>query len=301
MKIPVNIGNIKIFECLSSSTRLQILDILKDGPKNIGELAKTLNISSAIMTRHITLLEECLLVSSETVPGKRGLQKICRLIANEITLTFEDVPKQKNLQAISIPIGQYSSYEVHPTCGLASPEKFIGVLDDPRYFSTPERVTASLLWFQSGWVEYQIPSYILGTKPIKSIEISLEICSEFPKFNEEWPSDIYFYLNEILLGIWLSPGDFGSKKGVYTPDWWENTTQYGLLKTVRVTEKGTMLDGILLSDITIADIPLENRKDSYFRIASPQDARHPGGVNLFGRGFGNYDQDIEVRVEYKLD
>ena len=26
------------------------------------------------------------------------------------------------------------------------------------------------------------------------------------------------------------------------------------------------------------------------------DARHPGGVNIFGRGFGNYDQDIILRL-----
>ncbi|TGS51829.1 transcriptional regulator, partial [Mesorhizobium sp. M3A.F.Ca.ET.201.01.1.1] len=26
-------------------------------------------------------------------------------------------------------------------------------------------------------------------------------------------------------------------------------------------------------------------------------AKHPGGVNIFGRGFGNYDQDIVMRLE----
>jgi predicted transcriptional regulator len=299
MKIPVNLSNIKLFECLSSQTRLQILEVLKDGQKNIGELAKIMNMSSAIMTRHISQLEECGLITTDTVPGKRGLQKLCNLSANEITLTFNENIQVQDMHVISIPIGQYSGYEVHPTCGLASTEKYIGVLDDPRYFSSPERVNASLLWFQYGWVEYQIPSYILNTKPLKSIEISLEICSEFPLYNDEWPSDIYFYLNDILLGIWLSPGDFGNKKGVYTPEWWKNSTQYGLLKTIRITDNCTMLDGIHFSNITIDDIPLENRKDSCFRISSPSDAAHPGGVNLFGKGFGNYDQNIEVRIEYK--
>jgi predicted transcriptional regulator len=299
MKIPINLSNIKLFECLSSPTRIQILDTLKSGPKNIGELAKILNISSAIMTRHISSLEECSLVSSETVPGKRGLQKICSLIPNEITLTFEDVSQPENAERISIPIGQYSGYEVHPTCGLASTEKFIGILDDPRYFSIPERVTASLLWFQSGWVEYQIPSYLLKAKELKAIEISLEICSEFPMYNEEWPSDIYFYLNGVLLGLWLSPGDFGNKKGAFTPTWWQNSTQYGLLKTIRITDDCTMLDGIRLSNTTLKDIPIQSRKDSYFRVSSPANTDHPGGVNIFGKGFGNYDQNIEVRIEYK--
>ena len=30
--------------------------------------------------------------------------------------------------------------------------------------------------------------------------------------------------------------------------------------------------------------------------ACKEDARHPGGINIFGRGFGNYDQDIVLRL-----
>ena len=33
------------------------------------------------------------------------------------------------------------------------------------------------------------------------------------------------------------------------------------------------------------------------RIAVKDDAKHPGGVNIFGRGFGNYDQDIVLRIK----
>ena len=33
-----------------------------------------------------------------------------------------------------------------------------------------------------------------------------------------------------------------------------------------------------------------------FRIGVRDDARHPGGANIFGRGFGNYDQDIVMRI-----
>ncbi len=31
------------------------------------------------------------------------------------------------------------------------------------------------------------------------------------------------------------------------------------------------------------------------RIESAQEAQHPGGINLFGKQFGDYDQDIEIR------
>ena len=34
------------------------------------------------------------------------------------------------------------------------------------------------------------------------------------------------------IGTWTSPGDYGDKRGVYTPQWWKlKGSQYGKLKT----------------------------------------------------------------------
>ena len=298
MKIAVSTKNMKLFESLSSSTRIQILKILGEGPRNIGELARLLAISSAITTRHVVMLEEAGLIQTENLPGKRGIQKICSLAENEITLTFEKNKAQREYSSVSIPIGQYTDYEVSPTCGLASTEGFIGMCDDPRYFSDPAHVNAALLWFRTGWIEYRIPSYVIASQHIQAMEISLELCSEFPNYREDWPSDIHFYLNGVLLGVWTCPGDFGSTRGAFTPGWWKNSTQYGLQKTIRITHSNCMLDGIPLSDITLGHIPIHSGKDLILRFSVPEDTRNPGGLNIFGRGFGNYDQDIEVRVEY---
>ncbi len=299
MRAQVSVKNIKLFECLSSATRIRILELLCEGSRNIGELASLLGISSAITTRHIALLEEVNLIQTKNVPGKRGIQKICSLAVNEIVLNFEKHNMHKEYKKVSIPIGQYSSYEVAPTCGLSSQEGFIGVKDDPRYFSDPSHIKAALLWFKTGWVEYRIPSYIISAQALREIEISLELCSEFPSYKDDWPSDIHFYLNGVLLGVWTSPGDFGSGKGTFTPDWWNLGTEYGLLKNISITNDGCKLDGIHLSDVKLGQIPITNGEDLILRIAVPAGARNPGGVNLFGRGFGNYDQDIEVRAYYE--
>ena len=299
MRAPISTKSMKLFESLSSATRIRILQLLRDGSKNIGELASLLGISSAITTRHISLLEEAKLIQAENIPGKRGIQKLCSLATNEIILSFEKNEIKKNYKSVSIPVGQYSSYDVAPTCGLASREGYIGVNDDPRYFSDPSHINASLLWFRTGWVEYRIPSYIVSAQSLKEIEISMELCSEYPNYKEHWLSDIHFYLNGILLGVWTSPGDFGARKGTYTPDWWKSGTEHGLLKTLRITYDECMVDGINLSDITLHQIPIINGEDLTLRIAVPSNTHNPGGVNLFGRGFGNYDQDIVVRVEYK--
>jgi predicted transcriptional regulator len=33
------------------------------------------------------------------------------------------------------------------------------------------------------------------------------------------------------------------------------------------------------------------------RIGVKEDAQHPGGINIFGAGFGNYSQDIVLRIQ----
>jgi predicted transcriptional regulator len=298
MEIKINTKNMKALECLSSRTRVKILELLGEGPKNIGELASNLDVSSAITTRHISMLESAGIVQTKNLPGKRGLQKVCSLAVDKITLSLMKEPSSVKYNTVSIPIGQYASYKVSPPCGLASTQQLIGVSDDPRYFSDPDRVKASLLWFHTGWIEYKIPSYVMVTQDPSALEISLEICSEFPGYNENWPSDIHFSINDIPIGVWTSPGDFGDRKGTYTPDWWRMKTQYGLLKTLRITSEGSMLDGIILSDVSIDQIPIKHGQDLSLKISVPKDTTHPGGINIFGRGFGNYDQDIEVTVEY---
>lgn len=297
MKIDVSSANIDFFRCLSSEKRLEIIDILRNTPKNIGELASLLNVSSTIITRHISMLEASGIIHTENVPGKRGLQKKCYLSIDEVTLNFLHNFSINNneITTLSIPVGHYSDYNITPTCGLSSTSSMIGLQDDPRYFSNPERVNASILWFQTGYIEYMIPSYIL-TKDINSFEISLEICSEYPGYKCDYPSDIYFYINGVLLGMWISPGDFGDKQGIYTPDWHVGT-QYGLLKTLKVTPHGTYIDGLKVSNTTLDDLSLKSNEDICFKISSPKDTKNPGGVTLFGSNFGNYNQDIVVKIE----
>lgn len=56
MRVPVSTKHMGLFECLSSRTRVEIIELLGYGPKNIGELADILNVSSSIITRHISIL-----------------------------------------------------------------------------------------------------------------------------------------------------------------------------------------------------------------------------------------------------
>lgn len=304
MNVEVATDNVKLFEALASVTRIKMIQLLRHESLNIKEISHKLGISSAIVTKHVYQLEEAGILSTDFIAGKRGMQKQCTLKLDAVTLIFK--PDNEDTQTagidhyeVSIPIGQYSAYQVKSTCGLASETKLIGMRDDPRYFAEPEHVKAQHLWFGSGYVEYRIPNYLTPRKPAKSIRISLEICSEAPGYSEIWPSDISFALNDTVIGTWTSPGDFGRTKGKLTPEWWDaGQTQYGLLKTLHVDADGTYLDGVKLSDIALPDLDLMPSEEIRFRILCREEAEHAGGVSLFGRRFGNYEQDIEVRIAY---
>jgi predicted transcriptional regulator len=56
------------------------------------------------------------------------------------------------------------------------------------------------------------------------------------------------------------------------------------------------VDGLRISAITPQDLDISAHHSIRLKIEVKPDARHPGGLNIFGRGFGNYDQDIVLRV-----
>jgi len=62
-----------------------------------------------------------------------------------------------------------------------------------------------------------------------------------------------------------------------------------------VTRQGTF-DGVKICPLTPQDLDISARHSIRLRIEVKPDARHPGGVNIFGRGFGNFDQDIVLRL-----
>ena len=51
-----------------------------------------------------------------------------------------------------------------------------------------------------------------------------------------------------------------------------------------------------ISDVKVDDLDLPKHHSIRMRIGIDAKASHPGGVNIFGKGFGNYDQDIVMRL-----
>ena len=289
-----------VFKALSSEIRIDIIKLLlKNKSMSMNELAAQLSITGGALTSHIKKLEGCGIVSTTAETSGHGNRKVCSLTLDKILIDISEAQEPENIYNAEIRVGHYSDYNVYPTCGLSSATHIIGEVDDTRYFAHPGRYDADILWFTKGYVEYLVPNFVPYNQKITGITISAELSSEAPGTNSNWPSDISFYLNDVLLGIWTSPGDFGDTKGIFTPDWWfPNWNQYGLLKLLVINNRGTFIDGLKISDVSIDQFHLDSSSKITFRMAVENDAEHVGGLTVFGKSFGNYSQDIKVGIGY---
>jgi predicted transcriptional regulator len=287
---------------LSSELRLSILVFLHTKAANINEIAEALSLPQSTVATNVAILEKAGLVQSEIVKAKKGNQKICRAIYEELVVRFDEDEKRvrDDLIEVEMPIGLFTSYEVSAPCGLCSSESIIGYLDVPDSFLNPDRMKAGLLWFERGWVEYKFPNNSLyQARPIRKLEISVELSSETPGTDKNWLSDITLWVNSVEVGLWTSPGDFGDKRGKYTPEWWKlEGSQYGLLKNWSVSDEGSFVDGVRISELRLSDLALTEHHSIKVRIGVKDEAEHVGGLNVFGRGFGNYDQAIVLRLYF---
>lgn len=293
---------IEVLKGLASPIRVKILKLLHvQGAMNGNDIAEKLDLPQSTVSTNIQILEGAGLIRTETQKARKGNQKICHSTFDEVLVMFkEDIrPLKSNTIEVAMPLGLYTSCEVSAPCGLCSTEGIIGLLDVPDTFLDPDRMKAGLIWFTRGYVEYQFPNNAkLSQNKIEAMEFSMELSSEVPGTSADWPSDITLSVNGTEIGTWMSPGDFGDKRGVYTPDWWKlKGSQYGKLKSWRVTTDGTYVDGMKISPVSLVDLDLANHHSIRLRIGVKAEAKHPGGINIFGRGFGNYDQDIVMRLQ----
>lgn len=291
-----------LLKALSSETRLAILAYLGDRAVNVNDIAAALQIAPSSATTHIQILEKADLIRTEVIPATHGLQKLCARTYDDVHIRLERVMNSShNSFTVSMPVGQYFDFEVSPTCGLASENSLIGLLDTPASFYEPDHVSAQLLWFGAGFVTYRFPNHLpQGATPAR-LDFSAEICSEAPLHHLNWPSDITLWVNGVEVGTWTSPADFGGQRGLLTPQWWETKdTQYGQMKVWSTSTDGSYIDGKEISSVRVQDLRLRDKPFVEVRLGIKPDAQNVGGVNLFGERFGNYPQALVLKVDYLL-
>lgn len=291
----------KVHRALGSELRLEILRVGLDGGYNVNELAEMLHIPASTAALNIRVLEDAGLIITEHRPGNRGMAKVCNKLIDTVTIHLVDpnmFPEHNhNYHTYSLAIGSYWECCPFEYCGMLDLHGTIGRTNYPQTFYSLDRQNAQLIWFRYGYLEYRVSTLDLVNQEPDSLRISFEACSEVANYNMDWPSDIYVSVNGIELGIWTCPGDFGDRRGALTPEWWDlGSTQYGQLKVWSVDASGTTLDGKPLSGVTIADLHLNAQDYFTVRIGVHKHAKNVGGINLFGRGFGDHPQEIQVQV-----
>ncbi|MRN53686.1 helix-turn-helix domain-containing protein [Paenibacillus sp. LC-T2] len=299
---------VKVTHALSTELRLQMMELLNTRRMNVAELAEALGVPVSTAASNVRVLEKAKLIETELLPASRGAMKVCSRIYDDIGITM-NVPARNNridhgehCYEIEMPIGNFTACEAAPTCGMVSENGSIIAEDSPAGFFHPNRVHAQLLWLRKGYLEYRYPLDIPREAQIHLIQFSMEVCSEAPNYDNDWPSDITLWINQVEIGSWTSPGDFGGRRGKLNPSWWmDNGTQFGFLKTWSVDNTRSMIDHQEISARTLKSLDLLKHSYVDLRIGVKEDAAFKGGMNLFGRKFGDYEQDLVMKVTYTLN
>lgn len=71
-----------------------------------------------------------------------------------------------------------------------------------------------------------------------------------------------------------------------------------MLKLLVINKSGTFIDGLQISDVTINDLNLTDKSIIRLKLAVNDDSNYVGGLTIYGKNFGNYNQDINVRINY---
>lgn len=291
---------LKITRALASEDRLKILKYLLNRSVNIMSIANDLNMPISSVSRHIDILSDAGLIIITYQPGLKGHAKYCAqaVLDVHISLVASTQKNKSNAFIMEMPVGMFSEIDANAPCGMIGAKNPLGNFDDPQVFFSPLRSEAECLWFESGSISYSFPSPVHDKSIRKRISFSLELCSDTIYFNNKWPSDITIKINDVEILTYTSPGNFGGKRGKFTPEYWPVTSsQFGQLKKFSVDREGVYIDNVFQhNQVTFDDLHLFDGNSIKFQIEVKKDAEHRGGLTLFGKNFGDFEQAIIMKI-----
>jgi DNA-binding transcriptional ArsR family regulator len=97
------------FQALSEPTRLRLLNLLRDGPRSVGELAEATGYSAANVSRHLTLLTQHGLIARESrgtsvycAIADPAVYQLCNLVCDNLARRFERTAPQREAFAPAV-------------------------------------------------------------------------------------------------------------------------------------------------------------------------------------------------------
>ena len=219
-----------------------------------------------------------------------------------------------NFISIPIPVGAYSSYSVeHQPSGIIGENQ-----KDKLEINKPNHFLGQLVWFgEDGFFEYTLKNPLPKKNELQGLRLFFEACAETWGYRLDQKTDLSIYINDKKIGEDTITGDFGGKRGKYTPEWWPSAnTQYGEPVLIEVRNDGTYiadnykeewvkgkveapdLNFKKISDVSLKELNL-NQDTIKIKIGVDKDAEHKGGMNLFGEMFGNYPKTLTLSFAYR--
>lgn len=288
---------------LSSKIRRKILLLLNTSSYSIVEIAEKLNIPVSTAAFNVKVLKDVDLVLVTAKQASKGNTKIVSRNVDKILIKlFDEVSYESEIKShtVEVPVGSFFEAKVLPPCGMASEKSMLSIDDFPSVFYEPERFKAQIVWFSKGYLEFRIPNYFIKDKDVVDLNISFEICSEAPNYQNDWKSDITFWINDVELCTYLSDGDYGIRRGRLNPHWWPDySTQYGKLVNIMIDNNNVFLNEKGVSGVKLKNLKITEGEYFTFRLGNKPDSKNQGGLNLFGAKFGDYAQSIIFKFDYK--
>lgn len=292
----------RLCDALGNEARLRILRRLQSEPYEIAvsQLGREVDIPLTTLLYHLEKMEKAELVRVYYKSSTHGTQKTVVRDLRGADLRFNYSIRSGDKMHIfkqSMGVGQFVDFE-GDDFNFCTAEKQYAFLGDECFH--PDRFDAQLIYTTAGMLSYKFSNRIAKFHRVTEITLSLELCSEAPYFNNNYLSDITFWVNGKELCTWTSPGDFGDRRGLLNPDWWRSVdTQHGMIITLTVNEHGVAINGEPVnSGVNIKTLHLENGNCVKFKFGNKPTSTNQGGFNLFGKKFGDYPQDIDLVFAY---
>ena len=285
-------------KALASPLRLQLIRQIYQRPMTVIELAKLNKITNSTAIFHLNILIDAGIVRVQYLPSKKGSAQIFFLSSfNKITFLREPGESVNNEKVFeqSLGVGEYTNTACK-SLGMA----INGEINSWMSPFNNKRKSANMIWSFGGDFTYTFSNeFAKNNNVINKLEFSFEVCSETTCYRNDWKSDIFIAVNGIEIAHYLSPGDFGGTRGKYNPENWpSNLTQYGNLVQLSITDEGVFLNNQFICQITLKDLNLNECNGIELRIYNKKESTYYGGMNLFGKGSVNFNQDIVMTAFY---
>ncbi len=289
---------------LGSETRLKILKLMQTPPyiKTVPQLVRETGIPTTTLLHHLEKMEKAELIYIRYKSSTHGTLRIITrdLKGADLRFYYNENTEKKNsdTEIQTLRVGQFADFSGED-CSFVTKDKHFHMLGTNCFL--PERFDAELLYSPNGTATYFFSNNAAKYFKVTELCFEMELCSEAPYYDNNYLSDITFWINGKEIATYTSSGDFGDRRGLLNPSWWSSSnTQYGKLVSLSVTEEGATLNGIVSErKVRLSDLQIEQGNKLVFKFGNKSTALNVGGFNVFGRHFGDYPQDICLKITYE--